>query len=153
MKYIKYDRLKTLYEGFLKEAEKRKEKSKSEIWKLAWDCYMEGIKDFYEGIEDITIETGKIITNEPFYKHPDAEEIIIPNKLNIAKKIIQEHYKEANCGIFNCRNTVGDPMTQIYGDGDLFIDICYYYSYFEVFGLSNDEFKELEKFYDSLEDE
>lgn len=73
--------------------------------------------------------------------------------LEKAKQIIKEYYHYANCGIYDCRNVVGDPMTQIYGDGDLFIDICYYYSYFEVFGLSNDEFQELEKFYDSLGDE
>lgn len=30
------------------------------------------------------------------------------------------------------------------------IDVCYYYSYFEVFGLSDAEFEELEKYYDSL---
>lgn len=73
--------------------------------------------------------------------------------LEKAKQIIKEHYHEANCGLYDCRNIVGDPMTTIYTDNGLMIDICYYYSYFEVFGLSNDEFKELAKFYDSLEDE
>lgn len=73
--------------------------------------------------------------------------------LEKAKQVIKEHYNEANCGLFDCRNTVGDPMITIYKNYGLMIDICYYYSYFEVFGLSDDEFKELAKFYDSLEDE
>jgi len=30
------------------------------------------------------------------------------------------------------------------------IDICYYYEYFEVFGLTDDEFKELCSFYEEL---
>ena len=29
-----------------------------------------------------------------------------------------------------------------------YVDICYHYSYFEVFGLSPDEFDELCKYYD-----
>ena len=71
-------------------------------------------------------------------------------KLDIAKQIIKEHYAEASCGIFNSRNVVGDPMSNIYDDGELSIDICYYWSYFEVFGISNDDFTELLEFYNSL---
>ena len=71
-------------------------------------------------------------------------------KLDIAKRIIKEHLSDADCGIFNCRNNVGDNMTNIYDDGELFIDICYYWSYFEVFGLSDADFIELEKFYDEV---
>ena len=36
------------------------------------------------------------------------------NKLDIAKKIIKENYKDANCGIFDSRNWTGDWMTNIY---------------------------------------
>ncbi len=71
-------------------------------------------------------------------------------KLDIAKQIIKEHYNEACCGIYNSRNILDDPMNCIYDDGELSIDICYYWSYFEVFGLSNNDFTELQKFYDSL---
>ena len=71
-------------------------------------------------------------------------------KLDIAKKIIKEYYTKADCGIYNSRNVVGDPMTNIYNDGELCIDICYYYSYFEVFGLSDTEFQELKFFYTDL---
>lgn len=72
------------------------------------------------------------------------------SKLEIAKKIIKENFENAECGLYDTRNIVGDPMTTIYSDDDITIDICYRYAYFEVFGLSPDEFEELEKFYASL---
>ena len=31
------------------------------------------------------------------------------SKLEKAKEIIKENWKEADCGIFDCRNLVGDP--------------------------------------------
>lgn len=74
------------------------------------------------------------------------------SNLKKAKEIVKEYYKIANCGIFNSRNCVGDDIATIYEDEDLEIDVCYYYSYFEVFGLSDAEFEELEKYYDSLEE-
>ena len=75
------------------------------------------------------------------------------NKLERAKEIIKEYYDMANCGIFDTRNIFGDRMTTIYEDDELVVDICYGYSYFEVFGLSDEEFNELEKYYSSLEEE
>lgn len=71
-------------------------------------------------------------------------------KLEKAKEIIKEHFKDADCGIFDNRNWVGDWMTNIYNDNGLAIDICYGYSYFEVFGLSDEEFNDLVKYYNSL---
>ena len=44
-------------------------------------------------------------------------------------------------------------MDTIYEDEELTIDICYGYMYFEVFGLSDEEFEELEKYYYSLRSE
>jgi len=75
------------------------------------------------------------------------------SKLDIAKDIIKEFYFLADCGIYNTRNIVGDRMTTIYEDNGLTIDICYDYSYFEVFGLSKADFNELEKFYNTLDKE
>ena len=75
---------------------------------------------------------------------------MIERKLDIAKRIIKEHFRDADCGIFNCRNNAGDHMTNIYNDGELSIDVCYYWLYFEVFGLSDADFIELEKFYDEV---
>ena len=72
------------------------------------------------------------------------------NKLEKAKEIIKEHYEQADCGLYDSRNIMGDPMVTIYDENGLTIDICYYYSYFEVFGLSDEEFEELEVFYNSL---
>lgn len=69
------------------------------------------------------------------------------NKLEIAKKIIAKNIDYARCGIFDTRNMVGDTMNNIYDSEDLTIDICYGWMYFEVFGLTNNEFAELEKYY------
>ncbi len=71
-------------------------------------------------------------------------------KLEKAKQIIKENFDDARLGIYDSRNWAGDPMDNIYDDDELQIDICYYYSYFEVFGLSETEFQELRKFYNSL---
>lgn len=75
------------------------------------------------------------------------------SKLEKAKEIIKKYYDEADCGIFNSRNLVGDPMSTIYDEDGLTIDICQYWSYFEVFGLSEKEFLELRKYYGSLREE
>jgi uncharacterized sporulation protein YeaH/YhbH (DUF444 family) len=74
-------------------------------------------------------------------------------KLEIAKEIIKENYNAGDCGIYDCRNIVGDPMINIYDDTELIIDICYSYSYFEVFGLSEKEFAELKEFYNRLDED
>lgn len=72
------------------------------------------------------------------------------NNLARAKMIIRKHFTEADLGIFNCRNFVGDPMENLYEKDGLTIDICRYCGYFEVFGLSNVEFEELKKYYERL---
>lgn len=72
------------------------------------------------------------------------------NKLEKAKEIIKEYYKEGDCGIYDSRNIVGDWMTSIYNDNGLAIDICYSWNYFEVFGLSDEEFVELCEYYNQL---
>ena len=71
-------------------------------------------------------------------------------KLEKAKQIIEENFDDASYGIFDSRNWVGDPMVNIFDDDELQIDICYNYSYFEVFGLNETDFKELREFYNSL---
>ena len=72
------------------------------------------------------------------------------NKLEIAKKVIAENIDDARCGIFDTRNIVGDFMENIYESENLIIDICYGWAYFEVFGLTDNEFAELEKYYKTL---
>ena len=71
-------------------------------------------------------------------------------KLETVKAVIAEHYREADCRIFSSRNLFGDSMNTIYHEDGLTIDICYYYSYFEVFGLSDEDFAKLKEFYDLL---
>ena len=75
---------------------------------------------------------------------------MIITKLDKAKKVIKHYYDEARCGIFNTRNLISDPMETLYEGSDIVVDICRPYEYFEVFGLSDEEFSELEKFYNSL---
>jgi hypothetical protein len=72
-------------------------------------------------------------------------------KLEIAKKIIKENYEDADCGIYDTRNLVYDRMTTIYDKDGLTIDICYAWSYFEVFGLDEEDFIELYHYYHELE--
>ena len=72
------------------------------------------------------------------------------SNLEKAKEIVKENYRDAQCGMFNTRNVVGDVMTNIYDENGLIVDICYDYMYFEVFGLSDNEFVELLKHYNSL---
>ena len=72
------------------------------------------------------------------------------NKLEKAKEIIKESWELAKYGMFNSRNNTGDKMFTIYNQDGLVIDICYHYGYFEVFGLSGEEFRELREFYYEL---
>ena len=72
------------------------------------------------------------------------------SKLDKVKEIVKRYYDEAKCGIYNTRNLISDPMETLYKGSDIIIDICRPYEYFEVFGLSDEEFSELEKFYADL---
>ena len=74
------------------------------------------------------------------------------SKLEIAKTIIKENFKNGKSGLFDTKNDFGYIMQTIYNHDGLQIDICKDNGYFEVFGLSYEEFKELGKFYVSLRD-
>lgn len=71
--------------------------------------------------------------------------------LEIAKEIIKENFDKGDCGIFDSRNICGDFMENLYCHNGLQIDICYDWAYFEVFGLTDEEFLELEDFYKHIE--
>lgn len=75
------------------------------------------------------------------------------DKLKIAKKIIEENFEDAKYGIFGSRNIVGDVMYNVYDKDGLTIDICYGYGYFEVFGLTDEEFEKLEEYYKRIKGE
>lgn len=66
------------------------------------------------------------------------------------KEVIKNNIEAALYGIFDCRNIVGDPMETIYDEMGFRIDICRNWEYFEVFGLTNKEFAEIESFYKDL---
>lgn len=69
------------------------------------------------------------------------------------KKIIKSYYHFCKYGLFNSRNILGDTMETIFEGRFFTIDVCYYYGYFEVFGTTDDEFKELLDLYYSLDNE
>lgn len=81
------------------------------------------------------------------YRNPDTKN----NKLEKAKEIIKKNFKYGDCGLFKSRNVLGDSMHNIYNADGLKIDICFCYSYFEVFGLTDEEFKELKDYYIKLD--
>ena len=70
------------------------------------------------------------------------------NKVERVKKIIKDNYENAQCGCFFTPNWVGDPMVTVYEDEEVTVDICYPYMYFEVFGLNDEEIREVLAYYD-----
>ena len=46
--------------------------------------------------------------------------------------------------IFNIRNIVGDRMIRVYEDEHVALDYCEDYDYFEIFGLTDEEFRDLD---------
>lgn len=93
---------------------------------------------------------GRKTYNPVWYEETVSESC---SMLDRAKKVIKEHIESAMCGIFDTRNCVGDEMVTIYDKDGLTVDICYYWEYFEVFGLSMSEFQLLEDFYETLRKE
>lgn len=66
------------------------------------------------------------------------------------KEVIENNIGDALYGIFDCRNIVGDLMETIYDEMGVRIELCRNWGYFEVFGLTNKEFLEVESFYEDL---
>ena len=58
-----------------------------------------------------------------------------------------EHIDEVpwKCGIFSTANIVGDSIEVIYNNDGIVIGACLYWDYIEIFGLTDDEFKEVQK--------
>ena len=72
------------------------------------------------------------------------------SRIDKVKNVIRNRYSDATCGMFFTPNWVGDPMSTIWEEDGVTIDICYEYEYFEVFGLTEEEENELLAFYNSL---
>ena len=66
------------------------------------------------------------------------------------KKIIKSNIEEAHCGIYSSRNLVGDIMAKIFNGEYFTLDICYGYSYFELFGTTKEEWAEIKEYYKKL---
>ena len=67
------------------------------------------------------------------------------------KKFIASTYEEYDCGLFYNRNTVGDNLSVIYEDNKgRRVEGCEEYSYYEVFGLTQEEQDELTKYYNDI---
>ena len=66
------------------------------------------------------------------------------NRLNKLKKFLKEKFKK-RIQAFDTINTEGDSMETIYDEDGITVDYCYYYEYIEIFGITDEEYKELEK--------
>ena len=69
------------------------------------------------------------------------------NIVEEVKKVIEERIQDAPCGIFDCRNWVGDPIDNLFKQDGVSVDICWMELYFEVIGLSDEDFQEVKAFY------
>ncbi len=81
---------------------------------------------------------------------PDDELCFDISRIDKVKNVIRDRYVDARCGLFFTPNWVGDPMSTIWEEDGVTVDICYYHKYFEVFGLTEEEENKLLAFYNSL---
>jgi hypothetical protein len=71
-------------------------------------------------------------------------------ELEEVKKILKENIEDAECGLFFTRNIVRDPMSNLFIGKFFTVDICRYWSYYEVFGCTGKEASELKDYYKGL---
>lgn len=72
------------------------------------------------------------------------------NRVDTAKAIISAMFPFAKCGIFSTPPVVGDKLTTIYEEDGLTICICYRWRYFKVWGLTREEFQQVEDYYSAI---
>lgn len=63
-------------------------------------------------------------------------------KINRLITFLKEEFPDG-IQMFDTRNLVGDPMSNIYLEDGIKVDYCYYYEYIEIFGLSEEEFEKV----------
>lgn len=68
------------------------------------------------------------------------------------KELIKGNFDRADCGIFDEPNIVNDEMSTLFKGKYFELLICYDHGYFEVFGMTEEEFAELEKRYKRWQD-
>ena len=71
-------------------------------------------------------------------------------ELEKVKEVIKETYGNYSCGIYNTRNVVGDYMEVLYSGKYFTLEGCYGYSYYELFGTTEEEFEEVVKLCNEL---
>ena len=64
------------------------------------------------------------------------------NKIEKLRQFINEN-KLVKMQTFDSRNTAGDFMNTIYENDGIKVDICHYWEYLEIFGLTKKEYKSL----------
>lgn len=69
------------------------------------------------------------------------------------KSVISRNIGDANKGIFFTGNTEDDETETLFNGEFFMVDICYDWSYFEVFGCGEDERAELKEFYSVVRSE
>lgn len=70
------------------------------------------------------------------------------SKLDKVKEVIRQHYNNCDGGIYNCHNIFDDPTEEIYNEDGVRIHTNWLWRYFEVFGLTKEEFGELKRYYE-----
>lgn len=66
------------------------------------------------------------------------------------KDVIKKYIPDGKCGIYDCEGDPRDYKNKVYDDGEVVILNCRIYEYLEVLGLTDEEFKAVEKYYNSL---
>ena len=66
------------------------------------------------------------------------------------KDVIKKYITDGKCGIYDCEGDPRDYKNKVYDDGEVVILNCRIYEYLEVLGLTDEEFKVVEKYYNSL---
>lgn len=69
------------------------------------------------------------------------------------KELIKKHFSIADERIYFTRNSVGDCMATMFSGQYFTLDICYKWSYYELFGCTESEQEEIEAYYEELENE
>ena len=70
--------------------------------------------------------------------------------MNKVKEIIRNYYSDSD-GHLSAHNAPGDPILEVYVDDETTVGVCYRYSHFEIFGLTEDEEDEVFAYYEALQ--
>lgn len=66
------------------------------------------------------------------------------------KAVLLANIADALFGICNEHRSIGDDTYRLFERGGVIVNICHTYEYFEVLGLSDDAFDEIEEYYDAI---